>query len=65
MLDPSGEGLNSTRRRHFIGGSDARIIMGDDAAALLPTERCSQIKSDSLFPFRNQCRRMGLLLLRL
>jgi predicted phage-related endonuclease len=22
-------------RRHFIGGSDARIIMGDDEAALL------------------------------
>ena len=56
----------SADRRHFIGGSDARIITGDDAAALLlPTERCSQIKSDSLFPFRNQCRRMGLLLLRL
>ena len=24
-----------TRRRHFIGGSDARIIMGDDEAALI------------------------------
>src|SRR5262249_32388641 len=24
-----------TRRRHFIGGSDARIIMGDDEEALL------------------------------
>jgi len=35
MLDRSGNGLNSTRRRHFIGGSDARIIMGDDEAALL------------------------------
>ena len=35
MLDPSGEGLNSTRRRHCIGDSDARIIMGDDEAALL------------------------------
>ncbi len=35
MLDPSSEGLNSTRRRYFIGGSDARIITGDDEAALL------------------------------
>ena len=25
----------STDRRYFIGGSDARIIMGDDEAALL------------------------------
>ncbi len=35
MLDPSSEGLNSTRRRYFIGGSDARIIMGHDEAALV------------------------------
>ena len=26
---------DSAHRRHFIGGSDARIIMGDDEAALL------------------------------
>ena len=26
---------SSSKRRHFIGGSDARIIMGDDEAALL------------------------------
>jgi predicted phage-related endonuclease len=26
---------NSTERRYFIGGSDARIVMGDDEAALL------------------------------
>jgi predicted phage-related endonuclease len=26
---------NSNRRRHFIGGSDARVIMGDDEAALV------------------------------
>jgi predicted phage-related endonuclease len=26
---------DSTNRRSFIGGSDARIIMGDDEAALL------------------------------
>src|ERR1700693_148517 len=26
---------DSPRRRHFIGGSDARVIMGDDEAALL------------------------------
>ena len=27
--------LANSDRRHFIGGSDARIIMGDDEAALL------------------------------
>ena len=27
--------LESTDRQYFIGGSDARIIMGDDEAALL------------------------------
>jgi predicted phage-related endonuclease len=27
--------LNQQSRRHFIGGSDARIIMGDDERALL------------------------------
>ncbi len=26
MLDPSSEGLNSTRRRYFIGGSDGRKV---------------------------------------
>ena len=28
-------GINRTKRRYFIGGSDARIIMGQDEAALL------------------------------
>ncbi len=28
-------GVRRSHRRHFIGGSDARIIMGDDEAALL------------------------------
>ncbi len=27
---------DSRTRRYFIGGSDARIIMGDDEAALIP-----------------------------
>jgi predicted phage-related endonuclease len=35
MLDNSSKAWNSTHRRHFIGGSDARIIMGNDEAALL------------------------------
>ena len=35
MLVNSGPGRIPTHRRHFIGGSDARIIMGDDEAALL------------------------------
>jgi predicted phage-related endonuclease len=28
MLDNPGRGRNTTQRRHFIGGSDAHIIMG-------------------------------------
>ena len=35
MLLNSDQGRNSTHRRYFIGGSDARIVMGDDEAALL------------------------------
>ena len=35
MLDHLGEGWDSANRRHFIGGSDARIITGNDEAALL------------------------------
>jgi hypothetical protein len=35
MLDNSVAARNPTGRRSFIGGSDARIIMGDDEAALL------------------------------
>ena len=31
----SAEGRKLTQRRYFIGGSDARIIMGDDEGALL------------------------------
>ena len=32
---PSTERASAAIRRYFIGGSDARIIMGDDEAALL------------------------------
>jgi predicted phage-related endonuclease len=35
MLDNSGQGRNCTGRSHLIGGSDARVIMGKDEAALL------------------------------
>jgi hypothetical protein len=35
MLDDPGQGRNAMQRRYFIGGSDARIIMGTDEAALL------------------------------
>jgi predicted phage-related endonuclease len=34
-LSDSAKNRKSCERRHFIGGSDARIIMGDDEAALL------------------------------
>jgi hypothetical protein len=32
---PIGNIAENFGRRHFIGGSDARVIMGDDEAALL------------------------------
>jgi predicted phage-related endonuclease len=35
MLDNSAKAWNRTDRRRFVGGSDARIIMGDDEGALL------------------------------
>ena len=35
MLGYLSKARDPTDRRHFIGGSDARIIMGDDAPALL------------------------------
>src|SRR3954453_13229630 len=35
MSTPAALDQNSVDRRTFIGGSDARIIMGDDEAALL------------------------------
>ena len=35
MLDNSAKAWNPANRRAFIGGSDARIIMGDDEAALV------------------------------
>ena len=35
MLEGSTKAWKRTDRRSFIGGSDARIIMGDDEAALL------------------------------
>jgi YqaJ-like viral recombinase domain len=35
MSQVSLNSVNNGTRRHFIGGSDARVIMGDDEAALL------------------------------
>jgi predicted phage-related endonuclease len=35
MLVNAAETRNRSRRRHFLGGSDARIIMGSDEAALI------------------------------
>ena len=35
MTDPAAKQDFATIRRYFIGGSDARIIMGDDEAALV------------------------------
>jgi hypothetical protein len=35
-------------RRSFIGGSDARIIMGEDEAALLPCRRLARLDTDKI-----------------
>jgi hypothetical protein len=35
MLEQPTQAINHTERRSFIGGSDARIIMGDEETALL------------------------------
>jgi predicted phage-related endonuclease len=35
MSQPSSGSISSVARRHFIGGSDARIIMGNDEVSLL------------------------------
>src|SRR5215471_10180346 len=35
MFGHSAEALSQRSRRSFLGGSDARVIMGDDEAALL------------------------------
>jgi predicted phage-related endonuclease len=35
VSQPSKKSIHSLDRRHFIGGSDARIIMGSDEAALI------------------------------
>ena len=44
------ENLRSPHRRYFIGGSDARIIMGDDEAALLHLwrEKRGELEPDDL-----------------
>ena len=41
---------NTVQRRYFIGGSDARIIMGDDEAALIRLwrEKRSEIEPENL-----------------
>ena len=38
---------DSIHRRSFIGGSDARIIMGTDEATLLRLWRCARASSRS------------------
>jgi predicted phage-related endonuclease len=50
MSANSAKAWNPTERRHFIGGSDARIIMGNDEAALfrLWQERRGEVESEDL-----------------
>ena len=39
MLGNAAKAWNSTDRRQFIGGSDARIIMGQDGKASIRVHR--------------------------
>ena len=45
-------GVRSADRRYFIGGSDARIIMGNDEAALLRLWREKRGEVEPEGPFR-------------
>jgi predicted phage-related endonuclease len=49
-MNKGGDMPNQTSRRSFIGGSDARIIMGDDQAALLRLwqEKRGEIEPENL-----------------
>jgi predicted phage-related endonuclease len=50
MTDESATGANQGERRNFIGGSDARIIIGSDEAALLRLwqEKRGEIETEDL-----------------
>jgi predicted phage-related endonuclease len=50
VLQPLGNNAEGSHRRSFIGGSDARIIMGDDEAALvrLWREKRGEIEPENL-----------------
>ena len=50
MSQPSWRSISSRGRRHFIGGSDARIIMGNDETALIHLwqEKRGEVEPDDL-----------------
>jgi predicted phage-related endonuclease len=50
MSRPAGKGIAGVDRRSFIGGSDARIIMGDDEVALvrLWREKWGEVEPEDL-----------------
>jgi hypothetical protein len=50
MLDDHTRTVRTADRRTFIGGSDARIIMGDDEAALLRLwrEKLGEVEPEDL-----------------
>ena len=52
MFNNSGETWTSADRRYFIGGSDARIIMGNDEAALLRLWREKRGEAEPRGPLR-------------
>ena len=65
MRDPTNVTLSSGRnnnfkesRRHFVGGSDARIIMGTDEVALIRLwrEKRGEIEPDDCPPISSSSR---------
>src|SRR5580698_3977714 len=60
MSRPTGKGVAGVDRRSFIGGSDARIIMGDDEVALIRLwqEKRGEVEPEDLS--RNLAVQLGL-----
>src|SRR5215475_5719485 len=60
MNEPSAKISDSAKRHTFIGGSDARIIMGDDEAALLRLWREKRGEAERADYSRNLLVQLGL-----
>jgi predicted phage-related endonuclease len=61
MPRKSAEAWNPAGRRYFIGGSDARIIMGDDQAALERVWREKRSEAEPEDPSGNLLVQLGVI----